>query len=177
YLRKTKSLEDLLPWLYLRGLSTGDFSEALAALLGPEARGLSPSTITRLKSAWEQELKDWQGRSPEGKRYVYIWADRGYFNIRLEEADNSRQCILVLMGATAEGKKEPLAIRDGYRESEQSWSELLLDLRSRGLSIAPEVAVGDGALGFWKALAKLFPTTQVQRCWMHKTGNVLNAMP
>jgi putative transposase len=177
YLRKTKSLEDLLPWLYLKGVSTGDFSEALAALLGPEASGLSASTITRMKAGWEDEYKDWQNRSLAGKRYVYVWADGVYFNVRLEDPGNTRQCILVLMGATAEGKKELLAVADGYRESEQSWSELLLDVRSRGLTIDPELAIGDGALGFWKALGKVFPKTRTQRCWVHKTANVLNKMP
>jgi len=177
YLRKTKSLEDLLPWLYLKGVSTGDFSEALAALLGPEASGLSASTITRMKAGWEDEYKDWQGRSLAGKHYVYVWADGIYFNVRLEDPGNARQCILVLMGATAEGKKELVAVADGYRESEQSWHELLLDVRSRGLTIDPKLATGDGALGFWKAMAKVFPTTRTQRCWVHKTANVLNKMP
>ena len=177
YLRKTKSLEDLLPWLYLKGVSTGDFSEALAALLGPEASGLSASTITRMKAGWEDEYKDWQGRSLVGKHYVYVWADGIYFNVRLEDPGNARQCILVLMGATAEGKKELVAVVDGYRESEQSWHELLLDVRSRGLTIDPKLATGDGALGFWKAMAKVFPTTRTQRCWVHKTANVLNKMP
>ncbi len=177
YLRKTKSLEDLLPWLYLKGISTGDFSEALQALLGPDAPGLSASTITRLKAGWEQEYQDWSKRSWKNKRYVYLWADGVYFNIRLEDPGNSRQCILVLMGATAEGKKELVAVADGYRESEQSWRELLLDAKRRGLSIAPELATGDGALGFWKALRQVYPTTRVQRCWVHKTANVLNKMP
>jgi transposase-like protein len=177
YLRKTKSIEELLPWLYLKGVSTGGFSEALAALLGPEAPGLSASTITRLKSTWEQELVQWQQRSLVDKRYVYIWADGIYFNVRLEDPGNARQCILVLMGATAEGKKELLAVTDGYRESAQSWSEVLMELRSRGLTVDPELAVGDGALGFWKALATVFPATRTQRCWVHKTANVLNKLP
>ena len=177
YLRKTKSLEELLPWLYLKGVSTGDFAEALAALLGPQAAGLSASTITRMKAGWEDEYKDWQSRSLAGKRYVYVWADGVYFNVRLEDPGNTRQCILVLMGATADGKKELVAVSDGYRESEQSWSELLLDVRSRGLTIDPELATGDGALGFWKALGKVFPKTRTQRCWVHKTANVLNKMP
>ena len=177
YLRKTKALEDLLPWLYLKGISTGDFSEALAALLGPDAPGLSASTITRMKAGWEDEYKDWKGRSLEGKRYVYLWADGIYFNVRLEDPGNSRQCILVLMGATAEGKKELIAVADGYRESEQSWLELLLDVRSRGVIVDPRTATGDGALGFWKALAQVYPTTRAQRCWVHKTANVLNKMP
>jgi putative transposase len=177
YLRKTKSLECLLPWLYLKGVSTGEFSEALAALLGPEASGLSATTITRLKATWEEEYKSWQGRSLAGKRYVYLWADGVYFNIRLEDPCNARQCILVLMGATAEGNKELLAIADGYRESEQSWLEILLDLRARGLVVDPQLATGDGALGFWKALPKVYGTTRCQRCWVHKTANVLNKMP
>ncbi len=177
YLRKTRSIEELLPWLYLKGVSTGDFSEALAALLGSDAPGLSASTITRLKLIWEQELKEWQQRSLGDTRYVYLWADGIYFNVRLEDPGNARQCILVLMGATAEGKKELLAVTDGYRESEQSWSELLLELRSRGLTVDPELAVGDGALGFWKALATVFAGTKAQRCWVHKTANVLNKMP
>ena len=177
YLRKTKSLEDLLPWLYLKGISTGDFSEALQALLGPDAPGLSASTITRLKAGWEQEYKDWSKRTLKTRRYVYLWADGVYFNIRLEDPGNSRQCILVLMGATAEGKKELLAVSDGYRESEQSWYELLQDVKQRGLTIAPKLATGDGALGFWKALRRVYPTTRMQRCWVHKTANVLNKMP
>ncbi len=177
YLRKTKSLEDLLPWLYLKGISTGDFSEALQALLGPDAVGLSASTITRLKAGWEQEYKDWSKRSLKSKRYVYLWADGVYFNIRLEDPGNSRQCILVLMGATTEGKKELIAVADGYRESEQSWYELLQDVKQRGLAIAPKLATGDGALGFWKALRKVYPATRTQRCWVHKTANVLNKMP
>ena len=177
YLRKTKSLEDLLPWLYLKGISTGDFSEALQALLGPDAPGLSASTITRLKAGWEQEYEDWSKRSLKARRYVYLWADGVYFNVRLEDPGNARQCILVLMGATPEGRKELIAVADGYRESEQSWRELLLDVKERGLAIAPELATGDGALGFWKALHQVFPTTRVQRCWLHKTVNVLNKLP
>jgi transposase-like protein len=177
YLRKTKSLEDLLPWLYLKGISTGDFNEALQALLGPDAPGLSASTITRLKAAWEQEQKDWSKRSLQSKHYVYLWADGVYFNVRLEDPGNSRQCILVLMGATAEGKKELIAVTDGYRESEQSWYELLQDVKKRGLTLAPKLATGDGALGFWKALRKAYPATRMQRCWVHKTANVLNKMP
>jgi putative transposase len=177
YLRKTRSLEELLPWLYLKGVSTGDFSEALAALLGPEAPGLSATTITRLKAGWEEDYKLWQARSLAGKRYVYVWADGVHFNIRLEDPGNARQCILVLMGATADGKKELVAVTDGYRESEQSWRELLLDLRARGLDVDPELATGDGALGFWKALPQVYGKTRTQRCWVHKTANVLNKMP
>jgi transposase-like protein len=175
YLRKTKSIEELIPWLYLKGVSTGDFSEALAALLGPEAPGLSATTVTRLKTVWESEYQAWSKRSLTDKRFVYVWADGVYFNIRLSEQE--RQCILVLMGATADGEKELIAIADGFRESEQSWLELLLDCKARGLSIAPELAVGDGALGFWKALGQVYPTTREQRCWVHKTANVLDKLP
>ncbi len=177
YLRKTRSLEELLPWLYLKGISTGGFNEALQALLGPEARGLSASTITRLKAGWEDEQKDWAHRSLSSKQYVYIWADGVYFNIRLADPGNKRQCILVLMGATPEGKKELIAVTDGYRESEQSWKEMLLDLRARGLRFDPKLAIADGALGFWAAVKKVWPATQDQRCWVHKTANVLNRLP
>ena len=174
YLRKTRSIEELIPWLYLKGVSTGDFSEALAALLGPDAKGLSATTVTRLKGLWEQEYQDWSKRSLAGKQYVYVWADGVHFNIRLE---GGRQCILVLMGATAEGKKELIAIQDGQRESEQSWKELLLDVQARGLSIEPKLAIGDGALGFWKAVRQVWSETQEQRCWVHKTANVLDKLP
>jgi putative transposase len=174
YLRKTKSIEELIPWLYLKGISTGDFSEALAAILGPQAKGLSAPTVTRLKAVWQQEYDAWSKRSLAGKHYVYVWADGVHFNIRLEE---DRQCILVLMGATAEGKKELIALSDGFRESEQSWKALLLDCQSRGMTVAPTLAVGDGALGFWKALRQVFPTTREQRCWVHKTANVLDKLP
>ena len=174
YLRKTKSLEELIPWLYLKGVSTGDFSEALAALVGPEAHGLSASTIVRLKTSWEDEFQEWNQRSLEGKQYVYVWADGVHFNIRLEE---DRQCILVLMGATADGRKELIAVADGFRESEQSWKALLLDVKSRGLVVDPKLATGDGALGFWKALRQVFPATREQRCWVHKTANVLDNLP
>jgi len=174
YLRKTKSIEDLIPWLYLKGISTGDFPEALASLLGPDAAGLSATTVTRLKSHWEDEYADWSKRSLEGQQYVYVWADGIHFNIRLEE---DRQCILVLMGATPEGKKELIAIHDGHRESEQSWKELLLDCKSRGLTVDPKLATGDGALGFWKALAQVYPATREQRCTVHKTANVLDKLP
>lgn len=173
YLRKTKSIEELIPWLYLKGVSTGDFSEALQALLGPDAAGLSATTVTRLKGCWEEEFKTWSKRSLQGKQYAYVWADGVHFNIRLEEG---RQCILVLMGATADGKKELIAISDGYRESEQSWMALLLDCQARGLTIEPKLAIGDGALGFWQAARKMWQTTQEQRCWVHKTANVLDKM-
>lgn len=174
YLRKTKSIEELIPWLYLKGISTGDFSEALAAILGPQAKGLSAATVTRLKAVWAEEYAAWSQRSLQGKHYVYVWADGVHFNIRLEE---DRQCILVLMGATADGKKELIALSDGFRESEQSWKALLLDCVARGMTSAPRLAVGDGALGFWKALRQVFPTTQEQRCWVHKTANVLDKLP
>ena len=174
YLRKTKSIEELIPWLYLKGVSTGDFSEALAALLGPEAKGLSATTVTRLKGLWEKEYQDWNKRALAGKHYVYVWADGVYFNIRLQE---DRQCILVLMGATTDGRKELIAIADGFRESEQSWTALLLDCQTRGLVIDPTLAIGDGALGFWKAVRQIWPTTREQRCWVHKTANVLDKFP
>ena len=174
YLRKTKSLEELIPWLYLKGISTGDFSEALAALVGPQAKGLSASTVVRLKSIWEEEFQEWNQRSLEGKRYVYVWADGVHFNIRLAE---DRQCILVLMGATEDGHKELIAVTDGYRESEQSWKALLLDAKSRGLTVDPKLATGDGALGFWKALPQVLSTTRQQRCWVQKTANVLDNLP
>ncbi len=174
YLRKTRSIEELIPWLYLKGISTGDMNEALQSLLGAECPGLSASTVTTLKKTWEAEFREWNNRSLEGKQYVYVWADGVHFNIRLEE---DRQCILVVMGATAEGKKELIAIHDGFRESEQSWKELLLGVKARGLTVDPELATGDGALGFWKALPQVFPKTREQRCWVHKTANVLDKLP
>jgi putative transposase len=174
YLRRTKSLEELIPWLYLKGVSTGEFSEALQAILGPDAPNLSATTATRLKAVWERDHEAWAKRSLAGKHYVYVWADGVHFNIRLEEG---RQCILVLMGATAEGKKELIAIADGYRESEQSWRELLLDVKARGLEADPALAIGDGALGFWKAARQVWGTTKEQRCWVHKTANVLDKLP
>jgi transposase-like protein len=174
YIRRTPSVEAVLPWLYLKGLSTGDFTAALQALLGEEAKGLSPTTISRLKQGWTTEYQTWSQRSLAGRRYVYVWADGVYFDIRLADA---RQCLLVLIGVTPEGQKEFLAIEDGYRESEQSWTELLQGLKQRGLTIAPQLAIGDGALGFWKALRKLYPTTRPQRCWVHKTANILNKLP
>ena len=173
YLRKTKSMEELIPWLYLKGVSTNDFTEALAALVGKDAPGLSVSTISRLKSIWQEDLEQWQKRDLSHKRYVYIWADGIYCNVRME----GRQCLLVIIGATEDGKKELLALDSGFRESELSWTELLLDLKHRGLTATPELATGDGALGFWKALAKVYGTTRWQRCWVHKTANVLNKLP
>lgn len=177
YLRRTKSIEELIPWLYLKGISTGEFSEALMALLGPEAPGLSASTVVRLKEVWQAEYEAWSKRSLADKQYVYFWADGVHFNVRLggdgEEKAN-RQCILVILGATPDGKKELVAVHDGVRESEQSWTELMLDLKARGLAEGPKLAVGDGALGFWAALRKVFGETREQRCWVHKTANVLN---
>jgi transposase-like protein len=175
YLRRTKSVNELIPWLYLKGISTGDMPEALQSLFGPDCGNLSANTVVRLKQAWEAEHQEWSKRSLEGQEFVYVWADGIHCNIRLGEGE--RQCLLVLLGATKDGRKELLAVYDGVRESEQSWSELLLDLKRRGLSIAPRLAIGDGALGFWAALRKVFPTTQEQRCWVHKTANVLNALP
>ena len=177
YLRRSKSIDELLPGLYLKGISTGDFSETLRPLLGEEAKGLSPNTIVRLKEQWSQEYEAWSRRDLDGKQYVYIWVDGIYANARLEDTENRRQCMLIVMGATADGRKELVAVVDGYRESEQSWYELLIGLKQRGLTLAPQVAVGDGALGFWAALRKVYPETREQRCWVHKTANVLNKMP
>jgi transposase-like protein len=181
YARRSRSLEVLIPILYLKGISTGDFEEALAALLGKDAPGLSASTIARLKEVWRDEHEHWRKRDLSAKRYVYVWADGIYLQARLEDA---KQCILVIIGATPEGKKELLGVTDGARESAQDWRELLLDLRNRGLAVVPELAVAKpalakagGALGFWKALGELWPTTREQRCWVHKTANVLNKLP
>jgi len=177
YLRRSKTIDELIPWLYLKGISTQAFPEALQALLGEDAKGLSPNVIVRLKERWSREHEAWSRRDLSGQQYVYFWADGIHTKIRLEGPENNQQCLLVLMGATAEGKKELIAVVDGYRESEQSWYELLIDLRQRGLALAPKLAVGDGALGFWAALRKVFPETREQRCWVHKTANVLNKLP
>jgi transposase-like protein len=177
YLRRSKSIDELIPWLYLKGISTGDFSEALAALVGPQARALSANVIVRLKEKWSHEYEQWSQRDLSQKHYVYFWADGIHVNVRLEDEANHRQCLLVLMGATSDGKKELIAVVDGYRESEQSWTELLPDLKQHGLAQAPLLAIGDGALGFWAALRKVFGETREQRCWVHKTANVLNNMP
>jgi len=177
YLRRTKAIEELIPWLYLKGISTGGFSEALQSLLGPDGAGLSATTVTRLIRTWEDDHATWSHRSLGDKHYAYVWADGIYFNIRLEDDSNKKQCILVLMGATADGTKELIVVLDGYRESEQSWLELLNDVKRRGLALPPEVAVADGALGFWAAQRKAWPTTREQRCWVHKTANVLNKLP
>lgn len=175
YLRRTKAVEELIPWLYLKGISTGDFTDALAALLGKDAPGLSASTVTRLKSVWQDEYQEWRKARLVNSRFVYIWADGIYFNIRLGE--DQRMCMLVVIGADADGNKEVLAVEPGYRESATSWKELLLRLRDRGLTIAPELAIADGALGFWAALSEVFPSTKGQRCWVHKTANVLDKLP
>jgi len=174
YARRSKSLEVLIPILYLKGISTGDFEEALAALLGKGAPGLSASTIARLKEVWADEHAHWKTRDLTAKRYVYIWADGIHLQARLED---DAQCILVIIGATPEGRKEVVGFTDGMRESAQSWKDLLLDLKRRGLTTASEIAVADGALGFWKALGEVWPTTREQRCWVHKTANILNKMP
>lgn len=173
YLRKTKAIEELIPWLYLKGISTNDMPEALAHL-GFDGSGFSPASVLRLKDVWVDQWHNWSKRDLSGKHYVYIWADGLYFGCRLTD---DRPCVLVIMGATADGTKELIALHDGQRESEQSWSEVLLDLKARGLTEPPKLAVGDGALGFWKALAKAFPATRQQRCWVHKTANVLNKLP
>lgn len=174
YLRRAASINELLPLLYLKGISAGDMQEALTALVGEDARGLSSSVVSRLKSTWLDEYQGWSNRDLTGKHYLYLWVDGIYFHVR---SDTDRQCILVIIGATESGEKEFVAIEDGYRESEQSWIEVLLDLRHRGLNIAPALAIGDGALGFWKAVEKVFPTTRPQRCWVHKTANVLGKLP
>jgi putative transposase len=172
--RRTKRLDALLPVLYLRGISTGDFQEALAALLGKDAPNLSPSVIARLKEDWQDEYERWQQRDLSTRNYVYIWADGVYLQARMEDA---AACILVVIGATPEGRKELVGFQVGVRESTQSWRELLVDLKGRGLAVAPEIAVGDGALGFWKVLDEVFPSTRHQRCWVHKIANLLNKVP
>jgi transposase-like protein len=164
YLRRVPSVDNLIPILYLKGVSTGDMSEALASILGPGAAGLSATNIVRLKSLWELDYAAWCARDFELKRYVYFWVDGIHFNVRLDE---ERSCILVIMGANESGKKELLAISDGYAESQASWREVLLDLKRRGLKISPKLAVGDGALGFWAALREVYPGCREQRCWVH----------
>jgi putative transposase len=172
--RRTRSLDALLPILYLRGVSTGDFQEALGALLGRDAPNLSPSVVARLRGEWEAEHARWQGRDLSARRYVYVWADGVYLQARMEP---QAECMLVLIGATPEGRKELVGFQVGLRESAQSWRELLVGLKARGLAVAPELATGDGALGFWTALEEIFPATRHQRCWVHKTSNVLNKLP
>lgn len=173
YLKRAKSVEELLPWLYLRGVSTGDFSQALESLLGTDAPGLSANTISRLKQRWTADYTAWRQRSLKDERFVYWWVDGIYSNVRMDD----RLCLLVIIGVTEQGHKELVAVEDGVRESEQSWTELLEGLRGRGLETPPKLAVADGALGFWKALAKIYPETRGQRCWVHKTANVLNKLP
>lgn len=173
YLKRTQSISELLPWLYLKGISTGGFADALRALLGKEARGLSANTICRLRASWINEYQAWTKRDLSKHNIVYIWVDGVYLQARMQE----KQCMLVIIGADDTGKKQVLAISDGYRESTQSWREVLLDLKHRGLPALPKLAVGDGALGFWQACAEIFPNTATQRCWVHKTMNVLNKLP
>jgi len=173
YLKRAKSIDELLPWLYLKGVSTGDYQEALSALLGENAKGLSSNTISRLKQHWIEDHRQWSQRDLSTKRYVYWWADGVYSNVRMDD----RLCLLVIVGVTEHGRKELVAVEDGFRESEASWKELLSGLRERGLQHAPKLAIGDGALGFWKALNAIYPDCRHQRCWVHKTANVLNSLP
>ena len=173
YMRRSPRLEEAVPVLYLRGLSTGDFSEALEALLGPEASGLSATTVTRLLKVWQEEYSAWRKRSLAGKEYVYVWADGVYFNVRLEE---DRLACLVIVGVLPNGRKEVIALEDGYRESTESWASVLRDLKRRGM-VAPLLAIGDGNLGFWAALRDVYPETKEQRCWKHKMANVLDKLP
>ena len=173
YLKKTKRLEAVLPWLYLKGVSTNDFDEALQSLFGESVKGLSAATITRLKQVWEAAYTEWRQKDWRGHEFVYLWADGIYLNVRAEE----RRCLLVVIGCDVQGNKHFLAIEEGFRESAESWKALLLGLRDRGIGLAPKLAVGDGALGFWAALAEVFPTTRSQRCWVHKTVNVLDKLP
>ena len=174
YMRRTPSIEAVVSALYLKGVSTSSFPEALEALLGENAKGLSPTNIVRLKESWETEYKEWNKRNLSNKHFVYIWVDGIYFNVRLDE---DRPCLLVIIGALSDGSKEIVTIHDGFRESKSSWAEALQDLKSRGLSLAPALAIGDGALGFWAALEEIFPETKAQRCWVHKTANVLDKLP
>jgi putative transposase len=177
YMRRVPTVDKLLPVLYLKGISTGDMAAALESILGADAPGLSATNIVRLKRIWETEFKEWAHRDLTGQRYVYFWVDGIYFNVRLEEPDTNRICFLVVMGALENGKKELLAILDGYRESKSSWLEVLSNLKERGLTEGPKLAVGDGGLGFWAALPEVYPETKEQRCWVHKTANILDKMP
>ena len=177
YMRRVPSIDALIPFLYLKGISTGDFSHALANILGEDAPGLSATNIVRLKKIWEQDYQAWAKRDLSDKRYVYFWADGIHFNVRLEDPENNRQCILVIMGALEDGRKELVSVLDGYRESKQSWQEMLKDLKQRGLKEGPKLAAGDGGLGFWAALSEEFPETREQRCLVHKTANILDKMP
>jgi transposase-like protein len=173
YIRKTQSLEAALPWLYLKGVSTGEMSAALEVLVGPEAKGLSASTVSRLKRSWAQEYQAWREAPLDKDRWVYVWADGVYSGLRAEQA---KLCALVVIGVNERGEKRFLAIEDGVRESTQSWREVLLKLKSRGMNV-PQLAIGDGAMGFWAALEEVYTQTRQQRCWMHKTMNVLNCLP
>jgi len=173
-MRRAPSIDNLIPVLYLKGISTNEFQTALSSILGEGAKGLSAATVVRLKQIWETEYKTWSKRDLSGKRYVYIWADGIHCNVRL---DDQKTCLLVIMGADEHGKKELIAVNDGYRESKASWKEILLDLKQRGLNKAPKLAVGDGALGFWAALEEEYPETKQQRCWVHKTVNILDKLP
>ncbi|MYM85520.1 IS256 family transposase [Duganella sp. FT50W] len=175
YVRKSPRVSAALPWLYLKGISTGDMGEALSVLLGEEAKGLSPNVVSRLKAQWAEEWKRWDQRDLSGKRWVYWWVDGIHTGAKSE--GNDGQCLLVIMGVTPDGRKERVAIADGFRESKASWQEVLLGLKQRGLQSGPLLAVGDGAMGFWAALEEVFPATRAQRCWFHKLGNVLNALP
>jgi transposase-like protein len=175
YVRKSPRVSAALPWLYLKGVSTGDMGEALSVLLGEEAKGLSANVVSRLKAQWSEEWQVWGRRDLSAARYVYWWADGIHTGVRSENADG--QCLLVIVGVTPDGRKERVAIADGFRESTASWREVLLDLKTRGLQAGPLLAVGDGAMGFWAALEEVFPATRPQRCWFHKLGNVLNALP
>ena len=175
YVRKSPRVSAALPWLYLKGISTGDMGEALKVLLGEDAKGLSANVVSRLKTQWAAEHENWNGRDLSLSRYVYWWADGIHTGLRSEHSDG--QCLLVIVGVTPDGRKERVAIGDGYRESKESWKEVLLNLKRRGLQAGPLLAVGDGAMGFWAALEEVFPQTAQQRCWFHKMGNVLNALP
>jgi len=177
YMRRVPTIDKLLPVLYLKGISTGDMASALESILGPDAPGLSATNIVRLKRLWEAEFKEWSHRDLAGQRYVYVWVDGIYFNVRLEEPDTNKICFLIVMGARENGKKELLAILDGYRESKASWLEVLSNLKERGLTEGPKLATGDGSLGFWAALPEVYPETKEQRCWVHKTANILDKMP
>lgn len=174
YMRRLASIDELIPALYLKGISTGDMQEALESILGKNAAGLSATNIVRLKSGWKQDFERWSNRDLSARRYVYLWADGVHFNVRLED---DRTCILVIMGTLEDGTKELVAVNAGYRESKLSWLEVLRGLKGRGLKQSPKLAVGDGALGFWAALDEEFPETKHQRCWVHKTANVLDKMP
>lgn len=173
YLKRTKSIDELIPWLYLKGISTGDFQEALMGLVGEQAKGFSANTICRLKEHWSKEYQAWTNRDLSQKRYVYFWVDGVHSNVRMDD----RLCLLVIIGVTEHGHKELVAVEDGFRESSASWEEVLVKLKHQGLSEGPKLATGDGALGFWNALSKVFPSCRHQRCWVHKTSNALNKVP